>query len=287
MDTRQQKNTEVSTDEWYTPKWIIEKLGSFGLDPCSPSERPFDTAAVHITKEQDGLKYDWGNSRVWLTPPYSHDLLRAFVEKLAVHNNGIALLINRTDNLLFQDIIFPKATSVLFMRQRVKFLRPDGTTGSPFFGSCLVAFGRYNDEVLKNCGIEGKYVVLNPSQLSMSHDDYMLAKEEIEKRRELTLLQFDKEFSDLKRRYLESNRPIPVGSTVKVTTIGRKGVKEETIGILTGYDLYCDYDSRDGKRSEVVHYIIRVTSRTERCYPVDSYKYLVEKIDDTTVTNNK
>lgn len=27
MDIRQQKNKTVSTDEWYTPQWIIETLG--------------------------------------------------------------------------------------------------------------------------------------------------------------------------------------------------------------------------------------------------------------------
>ncbi len=29
MDTRQQKNPTVSSDEWYTPQWIIEELGPF------------------------------------------------------------------------------------------------------------------------------------------------------------------------------------------------------------------------------------------------------------------
>lgn len=166
MDTRQQKNVVVSSDEWYTPKWIIDTLGPFDLDPCSPSVRPFDTATVHWTKEQDGLFMPWGrlDRRVWLNPPYSRVLLRKFVEKMADHGNGIALLVNRTDNLLFQEVIFPTADSMLFMRHRVKFLRPDGTTGSPFFGSCLVAWGSHNDDVLLHCGIEGKYVKLNDKQ---------------------------------------------------------------------------------------------------------------------------
>ena len=37
----------------------------------------------------------------------------------------------------------------------------DGTTGSPFFGSCLVAWGDTCDRRLRGSGIEGKYVVLN------------------------------------------------------------------------------------------------------------------------------
>ena len=51
MDTRQQKNAVVSSDEWYTPKWLIDTLGPFDLDPCSPEARPYDTATVHLTKE--------------------------------------------------------------------------------------------------------------------------------------------------------------------------------------------------------------------------------------------
>ena len=164
MDTRQQKNPSVSSDEWYTPKWIIDTLGPFDLDPCSPIVRPFDTATVHWTKEQDGLFMPWGKSedvRVWLNPPYSRPLVEKFVKKMADHNNGIALLVNRQDNVMWQEVIFPTAASMIFMRNRIKFITPDGQAGKPFFGSCLVAWGKYNNEVLRNCGIEGKYVVLN------------------------------------------------------------------------------------------------------------------------------
>lgn len=161
MDTRQQKNKSVSSDEWYTPQWIIERLGPFDLDPCSPMNRPFDTASVHVTKEQDGLQCDWGTGRVWLNPPYSRPLIEEFVKKMAEHDNGIALLVNRQDNVMWQEVIFPTAASMLFMRHRVKFIHPEGKKSSPFTGSCLVAWGGYNDLVLSHCRIEGKYVVLN------------------------------------------------------------------------------------------------------------------------------
>lgn len=44
-----------------------------------------------------------------------------FVEKLAEHGNGIALLFNRCDSNKFQDIIFKKATGMMFLRNRIKF----------------------------------------------------------------------------------------------------------------------------------------------------------------------
>lgn len=45
------------------------------------------------------------------------------------HNNGIALLFNRLDNKMFQDVVFPKAKGILFMKGRIKFHREDGTIG--------------------------------------------------------------------------------------------------------------------------------------------------------------
>lgn len=85
-----------------------------------------------------------------------------FVEKLAEHGNGIALLFNRCDSNKFQDIIFTKATGMMFLRNRIKFFRPDGTRGdSPGCGSVLIAFGRENAEILRNCSLQGKYVELN------------------------------------------------------------------------------------------------------------------------------
>ena len=162
MDTRQQNNPAVSSDDWYTPKWIIDTLGPFDCDPCAPpiEVRPYQIAPIAYTKDDDGLAHEW-QGIVWMNPPYSRVLLRQFCEKMAAYGNGIALLVNRQDNLLWQEVIFPSAKSMIFMRHRVKFIRPDGTTGSPFFGSCLVAWGDECDLRLRNSGIEGKYVELN------------------------------------------------------------------------------------------------------------------------------
>lgn len=162
MDTRQQKNPQVSSDEWYTPPWIIDRLGPFDCDPCAPPQeaRPFDIAPLCYTKEDNGLAHDW-HGTVWMNPPYSREPLRRFCEKMAAHGNGIALLVNRQDNLLWQEVIFPTAASMIFMRHRVKFIHPEGRKSSPFTGSCLVAWGADCDRRLRQSNIEGKYVVLN------------------------------------------------------------------------------------------------------------------------------
>ena len=162
MDKRQQKNPVASSDNWYTPQWVIDALGPFDCDPCAaPADvRPFQIASTQWTEKDNGLTKDW-HGVVWMNPPYSRVLLRQFCEKMAEHGNGIALLINRQDNVLWQEVIFPTAASMIFMRHRVCFIRPDGSTGKPFFGSCLVAWGHECDRRLRQSGIEGKYVVLN------------------------------------------------------------------------------------------------------------------------------
>ena len=131
MNTRFEKSVR-SSDEWYTPKEVLKALGRFDLDPCAPVRPLWPTAEV------------------------------MYVRKLAEHGNGIALLFNRCDSKMFQDVIFEKATGMKFLRHRIRFYRPDGTRGdSPGCGSILIAFGVENAEVLKNCSIEGKYVQLN------------------------------------------------------------------------------------------------------------------------------
>ena len=155
------ERTENTTDEWYTPKEIIDALGPFDTDPCAPVHPLWLTARIMYDKNDDGLKQKW-YGRVWLNPPYSRPLIERFVEKMAEHNNGIGLLYNRCDSKMFQDIIFQKAAAMKFLRHRIRFYRPDGTRGgSPGCGSILIAFGGGNAEILKNCPIEGKFVWLD------------------------------------------------------------------------------------------------------------------------------
>ncbi len=159
MNTRFEKSNN-STDEWYTPKEIIDALGKFDLDPCAPVSPLWNTATVMYNKDDDGLSKEWFG-RVWLNPPYSRPLIKKFVSRMAEHGNGIAHLFNRCDSEMFHDIIFEKATGMKFLRKRICFYRPDGTRGgTPGCGSILIAFGDYNAEVLKNCSIKGKYVSL-------------------------------------------------------------------------------------------------------------------------------
>ena len=113
--------------------------------------------------------YKIGGGRIWLNPPYSKPLIWQFVEKLAEHGNGIALLFNRCDSNKFQDIIFTKATGMMFLRNRIKFFRPDGTRGdSPGCGSVLIAFGRENAEILRKANMLN-LTMINDESLIFTH----------------------------------------------------------------------------------------------------------------------
>lgn len=159
MNTSFEKNT-VSTDEWYTPKWIIDALGVFDLDPCASGIPGLRRAITEYTKDDDGLSKKWFG-RVWLNPPYSRPLIEKFMYRMAEHNNGVALIFNRADSKLFHETIFDKASALLFLKGRIKFLRADGTEGgSPGCGSVLVAYGQECAEAMRDCCIPGKYIRL-------------------------------------------------------------------------------------------------------------------------------
>lgn len=44
-----------ATDEWYTPKEIIDALGVFDTDPCAPVNPLWQTAIRMYNKNHDGL----------------------------------------------------------------------------------------------------------------------------------------------------------------------------------------------------------------------------------------
>lgn len=150
------------TDEWLTPPDIIEKLtrhhGPFDLDPCSPINRPWDTAKKHFTIEDNGLSQKWMGS-AWLNPPYGPQTA-LWLQKMANHNDGVVLIFARTETDMFFKYIWNVATSILFIKGRLYFHRVDGTRGKSNSGgpSVLVAYGEKNDERIRMSSIAGKYL---------------------------------------------------------------------------------------------------------------------------------
>lgn len=146
-----------ATDSWITPKAIIDALGPFDLDPCQCVCQPWKCAAFSYTEREDGLSQPW-HGRVWLNPPYSDAW--TWLDRLADHGRGTALVFARTEVKGFVDQVWSKATAIMFLHGRLFFHHPDGrrakgNSGGP---SCLVAYGEDDAQRLRDSGLSGSIV---------------------------------------------------------------------------------------------------------------------------------
>ena len=148
-------------DTWLTPPHVLLPLGAFDLDPCAaPSPRPWSTAKRHIELPEDGLAEQW-RGRVWCNPPYG-DQTAAWMQRMAQHGHGIALIFARTETDYWHRWIWPFASAILFLAGRLNFYLPDGTRAKGNAGgpSALIAYGRDDAEILVRSGITGAIVKL-------------------------------------------------------------------------------------------------------------------------------
>ncbi|TLM66027.1 MAG: adenine methyltransferase [Deltaproteobacteria bacterium] len=151
---------KMMKDEWLTPPEILEALGPFDLDPCSPIDRPWPTAEQHYTVLDNGLKKPW-RGRVWCNPPYGEQT-GIWLARCADHGDTIALVFARTETRMFFEHVWPKASAVLFLEGRLHFhhvcgRRARANSGGP---SVLIAYGEQNAEVLKRCKLAGRFIAL-------------------------------------------------------------------------------------------------------------------------------
>lgn len=158
------QSAAMKNDEWLTPPAIVEALGPFDLDPCSPIVRPWPTADRHLTILDNGLISRWSGT-VWLNPPYGKEADR-WLARLAEHGNGIALIFARTETAMFFDQVWGKAAALLFIKGRLYFHYVDGRVASANSGapSVLIAYGDECAERLRLCDIAGAFVDLRLSR---------------------------------------------------------------------------------------------------------------------------
>ena len=147
------QRTVGESQNWITPRWILDALGRFDLDPAAADPRPWDCAKVSFST--GGLDRPWAG-RVFLNPPFDRYIVGRWISKLAEHGNGVALLHVRTEAAWFEPV-WRHASALLFLADRLYFHHPDGTRASANSGApaCLVAFGSDNAEILRTCRIPG------------------------------------------------------------------------------------------------------------------------------------
>ncbi len=84
-----------------------------------------------------------------MNPPFGK-AAAAWLEKLASHGDGIALIPARTETRMFYSHVWPKADAVLFIEGRPHFHYATGkrapfNSGAPI---CLIAYGQKNAQAL-------------------------------------------------------------------------------------------------------------------------------------------
>lgn len=141
---------EGETVEWYTPPEIFVALGEhFDLDPCSPGEgKSFVPATKHLTIADDGLTAPW-EGFVFMNPPYG-PATTLWMERLAQHGNGIALVFARTDVTWCQKYA-PQVSEICFVRGRIYFYKGNTVIrgGRPGAGSMFMSFGERGATALR------------------------------------------------------------------------------------------------------------------------------------------
>ena len=94
-----EKPNRGETNDWITPKWIIDAFYGlsgdglfFDLDPCVSTSQPWVTARDGYNEAQNGLLQNW-YGMVWCNPPYGANV-GAWARQMAKHGNGIMLLLS-------------------------------------------------------------------------------------------------------------------------------------------------------------------------------------------------
>lgn len=106
-----------------------------------------------LTERDNGFYADW-LGRVWLNPPFGRKAYW-WLEKLAQHGDGIALIPARTETEMFYKTVWGRAHAICFVKGRPHFHYPNGdrakfNSGAPI---ALVAYGACNAEALKRANL--------------------------------------------------------------------------------------------------------------------------------------
>ena len=141
--------TELTSDDYYTPKWIFDAMKiEFDLDVACPPEGPLHTPCrAYYTQADDGLASPW-NGRVFMNPPFSNTT--PWIRKFTAHANGIAVV--QVSKALWFDQLWNDCDGIVILPARLKYVDPTGGNGSISIASSIVAFGVENVQAISRLG---------------------------------------------------------------------------------------------------------------------------------------
>jgi len=141
--------TELTSDDYYTPKWIFDALRlTFDIDVASPPNGPPNTPCrKYFTQIDNGLTQPW-NGSVYLNPPFTE--ITPWVNKWLNHANGV-LLVPMSKSKWFNNLWNSNA-AIIALPYNLKFDDPTGGRGSIFIACIMAALGEANIKALHNMG---------------------------------------------------------------------------------------------------------------------------------------
>lgn len=145
----------VDGDTWLTPRYILDSLGRFDLDPCAADSNPNWTRATYCwIRSDDGLMRQW-KGRVFMNPPFSNT--GPWIIKHARHGYGVSLVPASVESRVWRTYVWPKAKAILLLHGRTRFCNPDGsaTTGRPLRSIALIAWSEFDAKVLSDSAFAG------------------------------------------------------------------------------------------------------------------------------------
>lgn len=109
--------------DWETSQELFDLLDSifhFTLDPCATAENA--KCKKYYTIQDDGLSKSWAGERVFVNPPFGHQISKWVKKSFLESKNALVVLLLpvRTDTSYWHEYIFDKA-SVYFIKGRLYF----------------------------------------------------------------------------------------------------------------------------------------------------------------------
>lgn len=158
---------------------LSDEVGGFDLDAAASVDNHL--CEFYFTEEDDALKQDWGEGRVWCNPPYSNWgewAKKALAEVTDGFTNEVWMLIPaRTETRAFHEYVWGRASEIRFFAGRLNFTGPHSISGSKAnapFPSVLVKFSKtsgYNPCKITTCDRQGR-----PHQAKIGEHDTLWGK---------------------------------------------------------------------------------------------------------------
>jgi hypothetical protein len=123
---------------------------------------------MHALADGDGLAIEWAG-RVFMNPPYTAAALARWLERMAGHDQGTALIFARTETAAFQRSVWGAASGLLFLAGRLHFHHPDGSRADDNAGapSVLCAYGQDDLDRLAAAELAGAFVPLRFARFAL------------------------------------------------------------------------------------------------------------------------